>query len=142
MAFKPNYNQQRNERNRAKEQKKQEKLQRREEEVAKRKAAREERDRYETMPAPRTVEAGIARHWRRQHGPEKAGARQRASCSSISSTRTARGLRTARCRAAELGGLEGDEPARIFIEAQDRKISEMSGKSRAPIKSISRSPGQ
>jgi hypothetical protein len=41
MAFKPNYNQQRNERNRAKEQKKQEKLQRREEEVAKRKAARE-----------------------------------------------------------------------------------------------------
>lgn len=41
MAFKPNYNQQRNERNRVKEQKKQEKLQRREEEVAKRKAARE-----------------------------------------------------------------------------------------------------
>jgi hypothetical protein len=43
---------------------------------------------------------------------------------------------------SELGGLEGDEPARIFIEAQDRKISEMSGKPRAPIKSISRSPGQ
>ncbi len=41
MPFKPNYNQQRNERNRAKEQKKQEKLQRREEEVAKRKALRE-----------------------------------------------------------------------------------------------------
>jgi hypothetical protein len=41
MAFKPNYNQQRNERNRAKDQKKQEKLQRREEEVAKRKAARD-----------------------------------------------------------------------------------------------------
>ena len=40
MAFKPNYNQQRNERNRAKEAKKQEKLQRREEEAAKRKAAR------------------------------------------------------------------------------------------------------
>jgi hypothetical protein len=38
MAFKPNYNQQRAERNRAKEQKKQEKLQRREEEAAKRKA--------------------------------------------------------------------------------------------------------
>jgi hypothetical protein len=43
---------------------------------------------------------------------------------------------------SELGGLEGDEPARLFIEAQDRKISEMSGKPRAPIKSISRSPGQ
>ncbi|CAO3427544.1 hypothetical protein [Azospirillum doebereinerae] len=38
MAFKPNYNQQRAERNRAKELKKQEKLQRREEEAA-RKAA-------------------------------------------------------------------------------------------------------
>ncbi|CAO3457300.1 hypothetical protein [Azospirillum sp.] len=38
MAFKPNYNQQRAERNRAKEQKKQEKLQRREEEVAARRA--------------------------------------------------------------------------------------------------------
>ena len=40
MAFKPNYNQQRADRNRAKGQKKQEKLQRREEEAAKRKAAR------------------------------------------------------------------------------------------------------
>lgn len=40
MAFKPNYNQQRADRNRAKDQKKQEKLQRREEEAAKRKAAR------------------------------------------------------------------------------------------------------
>lgn len=38
MAFKPNYNQQRAERNRAKEQRKQEKLQRREEEVAARRA--------------------------------------------------------------------------------------------------------
>ena len=40
MAFKPNYNQQRAERNRSKAQKKQEKLQRREEESAKRKALR------------------------------------------------------------------------------------------------------
>jgi hypothetical protein len=40
MAFKPNYNQQRAERNRAKTQKKQEKLKRLEEETAKRKAAR------------------------------------------------------------------------------------------------------
>ncbi|HYG84657.1 MAG TPA: hypothetical protein VD978_00195 [Azospirillum sp.] len=38
MAFKPNYNQQRAERSRAKEQKKQEKLQRRQEEAARRKA--------------------------------------------------------------------------------------------------------
>ncbi|MFO1071367.1 MAG: hypothetical protein U1E17_19210 [Geminicoccaceae bacterium] len=43
---------------------------------------------------------------------------------------------------AELGGLDGDEPARAFIEAQDRKIAEMSGNSRGPIKSIARSPNQ
>jgi hypothetical protein len=42
MAFKPNYNQQRAERNRAKQAKKEEKLKRREEEAAKRKAARGE----------------------------------------------------------------------------------------------------
>jgi hypothetical protein len=40
MTFKPNYNQQRADRNRAKAQKKQEKLKRLEEETAKRKAAR------------------------------------------------------------------------------------------------------
>lgn len=51
MAFKPNYNQQRSERNRIKEAKKQEKLQRREEEVAKRRAARDENpDAPEAMP--------------------------------------------------------------------------------------------
>ncbi|MBL8670503.1 MAG: hypothetical protein JNK11_07635 [Alphaproteobacteria bacterium] len=42
----------------------------------------------------------------------------------------------------EVGGLDGDEPARPFIEALDRKIAEMSGVSRAPIKTISRSPRQ
>jgi hypothetical protein len=42
MAFKPNYNQQRADRNRNKAQKKQEKLQKREEEAAKRKALRGE----------------------------------------------------------------------------------------------------
>ena len=41
----------------------------------------------------------------------------------------------------ELGGLDGDEPARAIIEAQDRKIAEMSGRPRAAIKSISRTPG-
>ena len=41
MAFKPNYNQQRAERNRAKQAKKEEKLRRREEETAKGKAVRE-----------------------------------------------------------------------------------------------------
>ena len=44
--------------------------------------------------------------------------------------------------AAELGGLDGDGPARGIIEAQDRKIAEMSGMPRGPIKTIGRSPGQ
>lgn len=41
--------------------------------------------------------------------------------------------------ATDLGGLDGDAPARTFIETQDRKIGEMSGASRACIKSIVRS---
>jgi hypothetical protein len=44
--------------------------------------------------------------------------------------------------AEELGGLDGDEPAKAIIEAQDRKIAEMSGRPRGPIKSISRSANQ
>jgi hypothetical protein len=38
-----------------------------------------------------------------------------------------------------LDGLDGDEPAREAIEAQDREIAEKSGQSMAKIKSISRS---
>jgi hypothetical protein len=41
-----------------------------------------------------------------------------------------------------LGGLDGDAPARDLIEEQDRKIGEMSGRPRAPIKSITRSPAR
>lgn len=41
--------------------------------------------------------------------------------------------------AADLGGLDGDLPARIFIETQDREIGAMSGRSRGRIKSIARS---
>jgi hypothetical protein len=40
----------------------------------------------------------------------------------------------------ELGGLDGDDPAKTFIEAQDRDIGAASGRPRAPIKSISRTP--
>ena len=40
--------------------------------------------------------------------------------------------------APELGGLDGDAPACTFVEVQDRKIGEMSGSHRAPIKSILR----
>jgi len=39
----------------------------------------------------------------------------------------------------ELEGLEGDAPAKAIIEAQDRKISALSGKARGPIKSMKRS---
>lgn len=40
--------------------------------------------------------------------------------------------------AVELAGLDGDTPARAIVEAQDRKIGEMSGNPRGRIKSISR----
>jgi hypothetical protein len=40
----------------------------------------------------------------------------------------------------ELGGFDGDEPAKTFIEAQDREISAASGRPRADIKTISRTP--
>jgi hypothetical protein len=42
----------------------------------------------------------------------------------------------------ELGGLDGDEPAKTFIEAQDRDISTASGRPRAAIKTISRTPNR
>lgn len=38
-----------------------------------------------------------------------------------------------------LGGLDGDEPARAVIEAQDREIAERSGRPMAPIKTVRRS---
>jgi hypothetical protein len=41
--------------------------------------------------------------------------------------------------AADLGGLDGDMPARTFVEVQDRKIGEMSGIPRGRIKTIVRS---
>jgi hypothetical protein len=39
---------------------------------------------------------------------------------------------------AALGGLEGDEPARAIIEAQDREIAEKSGLPPSRIKSLRR----
>ena len=41
--------------------------------------------------------------------------------------------------ASELGGLDGDAPARAFVEMQDRMIGEMSGMPRGRIKTILRS---
>jgi hypothetical protein len=39
-----------------------------------------------------------------------------------------------------LGGLDGDEPARIAIEEQDNAIAEKAGRPRIPVKKITRSP--
>jgi hypothetical protein len=41
--------------------------------------------------------------------------------------------------ATDLGGLDGDAPARNFVEAQDREIAAVSGRSRGRIKSMARS---
>ncbi len=38
-----------------------------------------------------------------------------------------------------LGGIDGDEPARAAIEAQDREIAERSGQSMPTIKAVRRS---
>ena len=43
---------------------------------------------------------------------------------------------------SEVGGPDGDAPARAFVEAQDRRIAELSGKPRGTIKSITRSRGR
>lgn len=40
--------------------------------------------------------------------------------------------------ALELGGTEGDAAAKPYLEGEDRKIAEMSGKPRGPIKSMTR----
>ncbi len=37
-----------------------------------------------------------------------------------------------------LGGVDGDEPARAFLEAQDREIAERSSNPMAPIKAVRR----
>jgi hypothetical protein len=39
---------------------------------------------------------------------------------------------------SELNDLDGDLLAKPYLEAQDRKIAEMSGKPRGPIKSVTR----
>ncbi len=54
------------------------------------------------------------------------------------------GTRTSNRRVpyTELNGLDGDEPARGYIEAQDREISAASGRPRPDIKSLSRTPAK
>jgi hypothetical protein len=42
--------------------------------------------------------------------------------------------------ASALAGLDGDEPARGIVEAQDRDIAAASGRPRSDVKTIMRSP--
>lgn len=51
-------------------------------------------------------------------------------------------LSNRRVPASLLGGLDGDEPAKAFIEGEDRKIAELSGRLRGAIKSVRRSPAR
>jgi hypothetical protein len=44
--------------------------------------------------------------------------------------------------ASALAGLDGDEPARGIVEAQDRDIAAASGRPRSDVKSIVRSPAR
>jgi hypothetical protein len=44
--------------------------------------------------------------------------------------------------ASALGGLDGDEPARALVEAQDREIAAASGRPRSDVKTIMRSPAK
>jgi hypothetical protein len=48
-------------------------------------------------------------------------------------------LSNRRVPASILGGLDGDEPARAMIEAEDRRIAQLSGRARGRIKTLTRS---
>ena len=61
--------------------------------------------------------------------PQRKGVRQQADGTQTSN-------RKVPC--SELDGIDGDLPAKPYIEEQDRKIAEMSGKPRGPIKSVTR----
>jgi hypothetical protein len=128
MTFKPNYNQQRADRNRAKTQKKQEKLRRLEEETAKRKAARGDergakKETRELLVKAQTMARKL------QAGPKD-------SFFSMFSMRTAHKRRAGRFR-PPVGSMVTCSPT--FIEAQGREIAMVSGRPRGRIKSISRS---
>jgi len=54
------------------------------------------------------------------------------------------GTRSSRRRipSTHVGGLDGDKAVAALIEEQDRKIAEMSGVRRSPVKTFVRSSGQ
>ena len=132
MRFKPNYNLQRADRNRAKEQRKQEKLLRREQRAAERNAAQEAPQEGAT---PTENDAGVDETMaRKKHKADAAFV--------LFDVTYDDGRRSSNRKVptAELDEIDGDASARAFIEGQDRAISERSGKPFGAIKSVTRSP--
>jgi hypothetical protein len=56
----------------------------------------------------------------------------------MSSRRTGREPSNRKVPGSELGSIDGNPAAKTYIEAQDRQIAEISGKSRSPRKSLTR----
>ena len=114
MVYKPNYNQQRAERNRAKQAKQEAK-----QEAKRRSARRKLAASSLSRAAKRLPPEGPA--------PARPMAPKRKILSSFVAFDGARrdGTRSSNRRApfTELGGLDGDTPAKAIIEAQDREIS-------------------
>jgi hypothetical protein len=130
MPFKPNYSQRRSERQRAQQQRHEEKQQRREEMTAQRKAMR-----GETTPLGND---------RDSHKNESAMARKKKLPNSgfvLFDVIYEDGSRSSNRKidTTELDALNIDASARAIIESQDRKIAETFGRTRGPIKSVTRS---
>ena len=135
MAFKPNYGQQCQDRQRAKEQKKQEKLQKKQEAAEQRRAERD------GLPAgddiPDTTPAGaypenylMARMNRSADQRSPALFNVIYEDGSLSSNR--------KVPADMLNGFDDIAAARAFLEAQDRDIAEKSGRMRGRIRTLTR----
>jgi len=137
MAFKPNYAQARAGRNRAKQEKLEEKLREQQEAKAARRRQAQDGDEAPASAAPPPGHPATIERTRTM--PPK----KRILSSFVSFDVTyVDGSRTSNRKVpmSILGGLDGDEPARAIIEAQDKQIGEASGRPRADIKSLSRSP--
>ncbi|MCO6416371.1 hypothetical protein JYK14_09345 [Siccirubricoccus sp. KC 17139] len=136
MARRPNYGQQRAEVNRGKQAKQEAKRREREAAVAERRTGREEMAAPEApAPMPPPVRGPAAEK-------AKPMARQRDDGKWVLFDVTyADGSRRSNRKvpAELLGGLDGDDPARAEIEAQDQRIAEASGKPAGQILSLVRS---
>jgi hypothetical protein len=139
MAFKPNYNQRRVERWRAQLQKGEEKQQRREEKAAQRKVARDEA--VSAGDDPGNTAVGETAVGDSEVGEIMARKKQPVENGFVLFDVTYEdGTRSSNRKVAvtELDALDADVSARTILETQDRKIAEMSGRPRGPIKAIAR----